>query len=88
MSWIEYGAYAGIIGGILYFFLLFAFRSSFTGRNRISWVIQLEMAVFILILGFMTWKVQSGGSSVYLGTIGWIWLALVIITVIIGFIWR
>ena len=60
MLWIEYGAYAGILGGITYIFLLFAFRDSLAGRSRISWMIQLEMAVFMILLGLMTWEARTG----------------------------
>ncbi|WP_297503561.1 hypothetical protein [Thermococcus sp.] len=88
MLWIEYGAYAGILGGALYLLLLFAFRDSLAGRSRISWIVQLEMAVFMILLGLMTWEARTGGSSTYVGAVGWIWLAVVIVTVLIGFKWR
>ena len=88
MLWIEYGAYAGILGGALYLLLLFAFRDSLAGRSRISWIVQLEMAVFMILLGLMTWEARTSGSSTYVGAVGWIWLVVVIVTVLIGFKWR
>ncbi|NJE05971.1 hypothetical protein E3E36_07390 [Thermococcus sp. M36] len=84
MSWMEYGAYAGIIGGTLYFFLLFAFRDFFAGRDRISWIIQLEMAAFMVLTGFVVFGITDGNIPFYvLGAIGWIWLAVVIVTVLL-----
>ncbi|WP_297500398.1 hypothetical protein [Thermococcus sp.] len=88
MLWIEYGAYAGILGGAVYLLLLFAFKDSLAGKSRISWIVQLEMAVFMILLGLVTWEACTGGSSTYLGAVGWIWLVVVIVTVLIGFKWR
>ncbi|WP_175058931.1 hypothetical protein [Thermococcus sp. 2319x1] len=84
MSWMEYGACAVIIGGLIYLFLLFAFRDSFAGRSRISWAIQLEMAVFMVLTGFIVWGIRSGNIPFYvMGAVGWIWLAVVIVTVLL-----
>ncbi|ASJ01131.1 hypothetical protein [Thermococcus gorgonarius] len=88
MHWVEYGAYAGILGGAVYLLLLFTFRESFVGRNRVSWAVQLEMAVFMILLGLMNLKARSGGSSEYLGAVGWVWLVVIILTVLIGFKWH
>jgi len=88
MLWIKYGAYAGILGGTVYLLLLFAFGDSLAGRSRISWIVQLEMAVFMILLGLMNWEARTGGSSTYLGAVGWIGLIVVIVTVLIGFKWR
>ncbi len=86
MALLEWGAYAGIIGGIVYLFLLFAFRDSFTGRGRISWRIQLEMAVFMMLMGFLVWGTHNESIPLaYLGAAGWIWLAVVIATVLLWF---
>ncbi|ASJ00131.1 hypothetical protein [Thermococcus gorgonarius] len=85
MYWVEYGAYAGILGGAVYLLLLFAFREYFTGRNKVSWAVQLEMAVFMILLGLMNLKARSGGPSEYLGAVGWVWLVVIILTVLIGF---
>ncbi|WP_457751447.1 hypothetical protein [Thermococcus sp.] len=85
MVWPEYGAYAGIIGGILYFFLLFAFRDSSAGRGRISWIIQLEVALFMVLTGLLVWGTRNGSiPPAYLGATGWAWLVVVILTV---FMW-
>jgi len=84
MSWIDYGAYASLIGGILYLFLLFAFRDSFAGRGRISWALQLEMAFFMVLMGFLVWGTRNDSIPFYvLGAVGWIWLAVVIATVLL-----
>ncbi|NJE84955.1 hypothetical protein E3E23_03805 [Thermococcus sp. CX2] len=86
MSWVEYGAYAGILGGAVYLLLLFAFRDSFASRNKVSWIIQLEMAIFMVLMGFMVWGTRSGSvPSMYLGAMGWVWLIVVIVTVLVGF---
>ncbi|NJE42686.1 hypothetical protein [Thermococcus sp. GR6] len=86
MSSIEYGAYAGILGGTIYLLLLFAFRDSFASRSRISWIIQLEMAIFMVLMGLMVWGTRSGSvPSMYLGATGWGWLAVVIVTVLLWF---
>ncbi|WP_297435977.1 hypothetical protein [Thermococcus sp.] len=84
MVWLEYGAYTAIIGGFIYLFLLFAFRDSFSGRNRISWALQLEMAFFMVLIGFLVWGLRNDSIPFYvLGAAGWIWLAVVIATVIL-----
>ncbi|WP_258083060.1 hypothetical protein [Thermococcus thermotolerans] len=86
MVWLEYGAYTAIIGGLIYLFLLFAFRDSFAGRGRVSWVIQLEMAIFMVLVGFLVWRTRNGSiPSAYLGAAGWVWLVVVIVTVFVGF---
>ncbi|WP_456366386.1 hypothetical protein [Thermococcus sp.] len=88
MYWIKYGAYAGILGGAVYLLLLFAFRDFFAGGSRISWIVQLEMAVFMILLGLMTWEAHNRGFSTYLGAVGGIWLVVIIATVLIGVMWR
>ncbi|WP_297490978.1 hypothetical protein [Thermococcus sp.] len=85
MIWIEYGAYAGMLGGAVYLLLLFAFRDFFAGGSRISWIVQLEIAIFMILLGFIAWEAHNRGSSAYLGAVGWIWLFVIIATVLIGF---
>jgi len=84
MTLLDFGAYAGIVGGTIYLSLLFAFRDSFAGRGRISWIIQLEMAFFMVLMGFLVWGTRNGSISLaYLGAVGWAWLAVVIVTVLL-----
>lgn len=86
MTFLEWGAYAGILGGIVYLFLLFAFKESFAGRGRISWIIQLEVALFIVLTGLLVWGTLNGSiPPAYLGVTGWVWLAVVIATVLLWF---
>jgi len=81
---LDLGAYSGIVGGTIYLSLLFAFRDSFAGRGRISWIIPLEMAFFMVLMGFLVWGTRNGSISLaYLGTVGWAWLAVVIVTVLL-----
>ena len=84
MNLLDLGAYSGIVGGTIYLSLLFAFRDSFAGRGRISWIIPLEMAFFMVLMGFLVWGTRNGSISLaYLGTVGWAWLAVVIVTVLL-----
>ena len=55
MTLLDFGVYAGIIGGSFFLILLVLFRNRFSGRNRISWVLLLEMAIFTVLTGFSTW---------------------------------
>ena len=85
MNLLDFGVYAGIIGGAFYLILLVLFRNQFSGRTKISSVLLLEMAIFTVLTGFSTWGTRSGYVPFYVsGVIGWTWLGVVIITILIG----
>ena len=85
MNLLDFGVYAGIIGGAFYLILLVLFRNRFSGCNRISWVLLLEMAIFTVLTGFSTWGARNGYIPFYVsGVVGWTWLGVVIITILTG----
>ena len=85
MTLLDFGVYAGIIGGVSYLILLVLLRNRFSVHGRISWVLLLEMAIFTVLTFFSTWGARSGYIPFYLsGVVGWTWLGVVIITILIG----
>jgi len=85
MNLLDFGVYAGIIGGAFYLILLALFRNRFSSRDRISWVLLPEMAIFTVLTGFSTWGARNGYIPFYMsGVVGWTWLGVVVITILIG----
>ncbi|AFN03886.1 hypothetical protein PFDSM3638_05480 [Pyrococcus furiosus DSM 3638] len=83
MSLLEDGAYAGIIGGIVYLMILLAFRNVLTNRRKISWILQLEMALFMILIASLA-LTRSERAPTFLGIVAWTWLIVVVITAVIG----
>ncbi len=86
MDWVGYAPYLAIVGGGLYFILLFLYKDRFKGSTKISWLVQLELSLYSVSIGVVLYGIRTGIlPQVILGIVSWIWFGVVIGTILLGF---
>lgn len=67
-------------------YFAFLFKDKFRIKSKLLWIVQLELALYALSIGVVVYGVRAGFlPSVIPGIVGWLYLGIVLGTIILGF---